>query len=86
MIQNCCGRKPSSAAVGGCRERRDLRVNPATHERLGSVPAMGPPRRATPSRRRTRPSRLGGPHRQGRAAILRRWYELLLANQDDLAS
>ncbi|VVD33690.1 NADP-dependent succinate-semialdehyde dehydrogenase [Paraburkholderia dioscoreae] len=60
--------------------------NPATGEVLGTVPKMGAAetRRAVEACDRALPewrSKTG----KERAAILRRWYELMLENQDDLA-
>ena len=82
------------AFIGGewvdASQRRDPSgvSNPATRE----VPRHAyrswvPPRRAAPSRRRTAafPAWAARTAKE-RAAILRRWYELLLANQDDLAT
>ena len=61
--------------------------NPATHERLGSVPAMGAAEahRAIQAAHEAFPAWAARTAKE-RAAILRRWYELLLANQDDLAT
>jgi succinate-semialdehyde dehydrogenase/glutarate-semialdehyde dehydrogenase len=61
-------------------------TNPATGEVLGTVPKMGAAetRRAVEACDRALPewrSKTG----KERAAILRRWYELMLENQDDLA-
>ncbi len=61
--------------------------NPATGELLGHVPALGRPEtaraiaaadRAWPAWRQLTAS--------GRSRILRRWYDLILENQDDLAA
>jgi succinate-semialdehyde dehydrogenase/glutarate-semialdehyde dehydrogenase len=62
-------------------------TNPATGETLASVPDAG----AAETRRAIEAARVA---QQGwrartageRAKILRRWYELLLANQEDLAN
>ena len=60
--------------------------DPATGEVIGSVPKAGPTRHAPPSNepRRHLPewrARTG----KERAAILRRWFDLLMANLEDLA-
>jgi succinate-semialdehyde dehydrogenase/glutarate-semialdehyde dehydrogenase len=62
-------------------------TNPATGEVLGSVPALG----ATETRRAIEAAGAALPAwaartAKERAAILRRWYELLMANQEDLAT
>jgi succinate-semialdehyde dehydrogenase / glutarate-semialdehyde dehydrogenase len=64
---------------------RDV-LNPATGKKLGSVPNMG----AAETRSAIEAAALALPAwakktAQERALILRRWYELILANQDDLA-
>ncbi|MEX5745275.1 NADP-dependent succinate-semialdehyde dehydrogenase [Massilia sp. X63] len=61
-------------------------ANPATGERLGSVPHMG----AAETRRAIEAANAAWPAwrrktAKERAAILRRWYELMLENADDLA-
>jgi succinate-semialdehyde dehydrogenase / glutarate-semialdehyde dehydrogenase len=60
--------------------------NPATGEKLGTVPNMG----AAETRRAIEAAAAALPAwskktAQERAVILRRWYELMLANQEDLA-
>ena len=60
--------------------------NPATGDEVGSVPKMGraETRRAIDAAERAGPawrSKLA----KERAAILRKWFELMMANQDDLA-
>src|SRR6202163_4628372 len=65
--------------------QRDV-MNPATGARLGTVPNMG----ASETRRAIEAAALALPAwakktAQERALILRRWYDLILANQDDLA-
>jgi succinate-semialdehyde dehydrogenase/glutarate-semialdehyde dehydrogenase len=65
--------------------QRDV-VNPATGAKLGTVPNMG----AAETRRAIEAAALALPAwakktAQERAVILRRWYELMLANQEDLA-
>src|SRR5579875_2920189 len=54
--------------------------DPASGERLGTVPKMGAEetRRAIAAAARARTAK-------ERAQILRRWYELMMANQEDLA-
>jgi succinate-semialdehyde dehydrogenase/glutarate-semialdehyde dehydrogenase len=61
-------------------------VNPATGERLGSVPHMG----ALETRRAIEAANAAWPAwrrktAKERAAILRRWYQLMMENADDLA-
>jgi succinate-semialdehyde dehydrogenase / glutarate-semialdehyde dehydrogenase len=61
-------------------------VNPATGEKLGTVPNLG----ASETRRAIEAAAAALPAwakktAQERALILRRWYDLMLANQDDLA-
>jgi len=62
-------------------------TNPATRTALGTVPAMG----AAETRRAIAAAGAAFPAwaartAKDRAAILRRWYELLMANQEDLAT
>jgi succinate-semialdehyde dehydrogenase / glutarate-semialdehyde dehydrogenase len=52
-------------------------TNPATGERLGTVPKMGADRALPAWRAKTA---------KERAHILRRWYDLMMANQEDLAA
>ena len=61
-------------------------LNPATHEPLGTVPALGvaETRRAIQAASAAFPA-WAARTAKDRAAILRRWYELLMANQEDLA-
>ena len=64
---------------------RDV-LSPATGEKLGTVPNMG----AAETRRAIEAAALALPAwakktAQERALILRRWYDLMLANQEDLA-
>jgi succinate-semialdehyde dehydrogenase / glutarate-semialdehyde dehydrogenase len=61
-------------------------TNPATMHRLGSIPNMG----ATETRRAIRAAADAMPAwasktAKERAVILRRWFDLMMANQDDLA-
>src|SRR5215475_4177122 len=62
-------------------------VNPATREPIGTVPDMGvaETRHAIEAAREAFPAWAALTARE-RAAILRRWYELLMANQEDLAT
>jgi succinate-semialdehyde dehydrogenase/glutarate-semialdehyde dehydrogenase len=65
--------------------RTDI-FNPATGEKLGSVPNMG----RAETRRAIEAARVAQPAwrkltAKERAARLRKWYELILANQEDLA-
>lgn len=60
--------------------------NPATREKLGTVPNMG----ASETRRAIEAASAAFPvwaarTARDRGAILRRWFDLMLANQDDLA-
>jgi succinate-semialdehyde dehydrogenase / glutarate-semialdehyde dehydrogenase len=61
-------------------------LNPATREKLGTVPDMGAAetRRAIEAAAAAQPAwaRLTA---RDRGVILRRWYDLMMANQDDLA-
>ncbi len=61
-------------------------INPATGELLGSVPNMGGAgaRRAIESAERALPKWRAKTAKE-RGAILRRWFELIMENQDDLA-
>src|SRR5215470_14849478 len=62
-------------------------VNPATREPLGTVPDMGiaETRQAIEAAARAFPAWAAHTAKE-RAAILRRWYELLMAHQEDLAT
>lgn len=62
-------------------------VNPATRETIGTVPDMGvaETRRAIEAAAQAFPA-WAALTAKDRAAILRRWYELLMANQEDLAT
>src|SRR5450755_1549677 len=64
---------------------RDV-LNPATAKKLGTVPNMGAAetRSAIEAAARALPA-WAKKTAQERALILRRWYDLMLANQDDLA-
>jgi succinate-semialdehyde dehydrogenase/glutarate-semialdehyde dehydrogenase len=61
-------------------------LNPASGERLGTVPDMGvgETRRAIEAAKRAFPGWAARTAKE-RAAVLRRWYELMMANQEDLA-
>ncbi|HJS91990.1 MAG TPA: NADP-dependent succinate-semialdehyde dehydrogenase [Steroidobacteraceae bacterium] len=61
-------------------------LNPATGERIGTVPDMGAPetRRAIEAARQAFPAWAAKTAKE-RAAVLRRWYELMMAHQEDLA-
>src|SRR5512146_2523752 len=61
-------------------------TNPATGERLGTVPDMAAAetRRAIEAAQKAFPLWAAKAAKE-RAAVLRRWYELMMANQDDLA-
>ena len=61
-------------------------LNPATREKLGTVPAMG----AAETRRAIEAAAAAFPAwaaktAKDRGTILRRWFDLMMANQDDLA-
>ncbi len=62
-------------------------VNPATREPIGTVPDMSAAdtRRAIEAAAQAFPAWAAQTARE-RAAILRRWYELMMANQEDLAT
>ena len=62
-------------------------LNPATREPIGTVPDMG----ATETRRAIETAAAAFPAwaahtARERASVLRRWYELIMANQEDLAT
>jgi succinate-semialdehyde dehydrogenase / glutarate-semialdehyde dehydrogenase len=77
------GGKWSDAASGATHTI----VNPATREPIGTVPDMSAAdvRRAIEAASQAFPAWAALTARE-RAAILRRWYELLMANQEDLAT
>jgi succinate-semialdehyde dehydrogenase/glutarate-semialdehyde dehydrogenase len=60
--------------------------NPATGERIGTVPKMGTAetRRAIEAAQTAMPAWARKTAKE-RAVILRRWFDLMMANQDDLA-
>jgi succinate-semialdehyde dehydrogenase / glutarate-semialdehyde dehydrogenase len=61
-------------------------INPATHEKIGTVPDMGAAetRRAIEAAHAAFPAWAAKTAKE-RANILRRWYDLMMANQEDLA-
>lgn len=81
-MQAYIGGKWESADGGGTHDV----VNPATREKIGTVPEMGAAetRRAIESARAAFPAWAAKTAKE-RATILRRWYELMMANQEDLA-
>ena len=62
-------------------------ISPANLEKIGTVPDMGAfeTRRAIEAASAAFPAWSGKTAKE-RAVILRRWYELMMANQDDLAT
>ena len=62
-------------------------INPATREKIGTVPKMGAAetRRAIEAASAALPAWAKKTAKE-RAAILRRWYDLMLTHQDDLAT
>ncbi len=62
-------------------------LNPATREKLGTVPDMGAAetRRAIEAAAQAFPAWAAKTAKE-RAGVLRRWFELMMANQDDLAT
>src|SRR3569833_818680 len=62
-------------------------MNPAAREKIGTVPDMGvaETRRAIEAAHAAFPA-CAAKSAKERAVILRRWYELMMANQDDLAT
>src|ERR1700742_4374456 len=82
-MQGYIGGKWENANGGGTRAV----VNPATHEKIGAIPDMGAAetRRAIEAAKAAFPSWAAKTAKE-RASILRRWYELMIANQDDLAT
>ena len=84
--QLLCGR----ALIGGqwlASDTTQAVLNPATREPLGTVPHMGAAetRRAIAAASAAFPAWAARTAKE-RAVILRRWYELLMANQEDLAT
>ena len=62
-------------------------LNPATQEKIGTVPDMGAAetRRAIEAAKAAFPAWAAKTAKE-RAVILRRWYDLMMANQEDLAT
>ncbi|MFZ1905902.1 MAG: NADP-dependent succinate-semialdehyde dehydrogenase [Steroidobacteraceae bacterium] len=62
-------------------------VNPATRETIGTVPDMGAleARRAVEAAAQAFPAWAAHTAKE-RAGVMRRWYELMMANQEDLAT
>ena len=60
--------------------------NPATHETLGHIPNMGAAetRRAIAAAAKAQPA-WAARTAKDRSLVMRRWYELMIANQEDLA-
>ena len=90
MIPNCCG---TQAFIGGEWVDADSgathAVSQPRHPRAHRHRAGHGRRRDAPRHRggaRGRPPAWAAPTAKERAAILRRWYELMMANQDDLAT
>src|SRR6201997_1126863 len=81
-MQAYIGGKWENASDGGTVDV----TNPATHEKIGPVPNMGAtePRRAIEAAHAAFPAWVAKTAKE-RGTILRRWYDLLLANQEDLA-
>jgi succinate-semialdehyde dehydrogenase / glutarate-semialdehyde dehydrogenase len=82
----------SRALIGGEWVEADNKathgvINPATRQVIGAVPVMGAgeTRRAIAAAAAAQPAWAARTAKE-RAAILRRWYELLMSNQDDLAT
>ena len=82
-MQAYIGGKWENANAGGTRDV----VNPATGEKIGTIPDMGAAetRRAIEAAKAAFPAWAAKTAKE-RAVILRRWYELMMANQDDLAT
>src|ERR1043165_9093901 len=73
--------------VGGLNRGTIPVTNPATGEQLGTVPRMGAEetRRAIEAADQALPAWRAKTAKE-RAQILRRWFDLIMANQDDLAA
>src|SRR3984957_1910616 len=82
-MQAYIGGKWENANAGGTRDV----VNPATGEKIGTIPDMGAAetRRAIEAAKAAFPAWAAKTAKE-RATILRRWFELMMANQDDLAT
>src|SRR5262249_41823228 len=79
------------ALIGGAWQDAEDRAvfavtNPATGAPIGTVPGMGAreTRRAIEAARVAQAAWRARPARE-RSAVLRKWYELMLVNDDDLA-
>jgi succinate-semialdehyde dehydrogenase/glutarate-semialdehyde dehydrogenase len=81
--QGYIGGKWENATSGATREV----VNPATGEKLGTVPDMGAgeTRRAIEAAKAALPAWAAKTAKE-RGTILRRWYDLMLVHRDDLAT
>jgi len=81
-MQAYIGGKWENASGGGTQDVN----NPATNEKIGTVPDMGAAetRRAIAAAKEAFPAWAAKTAKE-RAVILRRWYELIVANQEDLA-
>jgi succinate-semialdehyde dehydrogenase / glutarate-semialdehyde dehydrogenase len=82
-MQGYIGGKWESAHSGATHDV----VNPATREKIGTVPDMGAAetRRAIEAAKAAFPAWAAKTAKE-RAVILRRWYDLMMANQEDLAT
>jgi succinate-semialdehyde dehydrogenase/glutarate-semialdehyde dehydrogenase len=82
-MQAYIGGKWENASGGGAHDV----INPATREKIGTVPDMGAAetRRAIDAAHAAFPAWAAKTAKE-RAIILRRWYELMMANQEDLAA
>ena len=82
-MQAYIGGKWESANGGATHEV----INPASREKIGTVPDMGAAetRRAIEAAHAALPAWAAKTAKE-RAGILRRWYELMMANQEDLAA
>jgi len=74
------------AWIGADSGRSTDVINPATGEKLGTVPDLGleETRRAIDAAAAAFPAWAAKTAKE-RATVLRRWFELMLAHQDDLA-
>jgi succinate-semialdehyde dehydrogenase / glutarate-semialdehyde dehydrogenase len=81
-MQAYIGGKWESASSGATHDV----INPATGEKIGTVPDLGAAetRRAIEAAHAALPAWAAKTAKE-RAIILRRWYELMMANQEDLA-
>src|ERR1700761_2761124 len=81
-MQAYIGGKWENASGGGTQDVN----NPAPHEKIGTVPDMGAAetRRAVAAAKAAFPAWAAKTAKE-RAVILRRWFDLMIANQEDLA-